>query len=169
MGRVKSLIRNCQVRGRANRDASRSLAGRARDARSSGELSKLPDVKERPCPLSNHTSIGAYSLGAVSCPLARARDRPSARLSQAAHPRQGGLREAGASFGLRLRLLADRRSVVLGHHSQTQTRRVDRGRSDGHSGGGSARSLRPDYRSGTLGRGRRLLHNEGPMRRREGR
>ena len=35
------------LRGHANRDTARSLAGQARDARSSGEFSKLPDVKER--------------------------------------------------------------------------------------------------------------------------
>ena len=46
-------------------------------------------------------------------------------------------------------------------------RRVDRGRSDGRLGVNSARSLRPSHRSRSLGRGRRLLHNEGPVWRRE--
>jgi len=42
-------------------------------------------------------------------------DEPSARVSPFPHPREGGLREAGASTGLRLRLPQDRRRRVPGH------------------------------------------------------
>jgi hypothetical protein len=80
------------------------------DAPSSGEFLTLPEhtrstSRARP-PAIHHRS----HLGAVSCPLARARDRPSPRLPQTAHPRQGGLREAGTQvlvFGCAYERIAD--------------------------------------------------------------
>jgi hypothetical protein len=78
------------------------------DAPSFGEFLTLPEQKEcLSCPPSNHTSIGAH-LRAVLCPLARAEDRSSARLSQAAYPRQSGLREVGRDPSFRMCLLEDR-------------------------------------------------------------
>ncbi len=80
--------------------------------------------------------------------LPRAKDRSSTWLSPASHPRQGGLREARAGFGVRLRLLEDRRRGVLGHHAAPPTRRVDREGDDGRLAGDGARSLRPAHRPG---------------------
>ena len=50
-------------------------------------------------------------------PPSRATHGPSARMPPLAHPREGGLREAGAGFGLRLRLPQDRRRILLGEHA----------------------------------------------------
>jgi hypothetical protein len=89
---------------------------RTRDARSSGEFSKLPDegayarARTRTLPHRAH-------LATVFGPAARKANDPPARVTPSPHPRQGGLREAGASFGVRLRLQEDRRRVLLGYHA----------------------------------------------------
>src|SRR5215217_7279000 len=60
--------------------AASLLERRARDARSSGELSKLSDVKElTPCPQSNLTSIGTHN-GTLPRFTARADEHSSALL-----------------------------------------------------------------------------------------
>src|SRR5215212_309102 len=64
-------------------------------------------------------------LPTVLCPASRKEGGPSSRVSPSPHPRASGLREAGASLGVRLRLLAHRRWVVLGHHAARPTRGVD--------------------------------------------
>src|ERR671921_2898581 len=51
-------------------------------------------------------------LATVLCPAAGEGDEPSAGVSPLPHPRQGGLREAGTSLGVRLRLREDRRRYV---------------------------------------------------------
>src|SRR3712207_6196489 len=76
------------------------------DAPSSGEFSTLPDEGRFPCPLSHHTS-SSPSLGTARGLAAQKSDEPSARVPPPSHPRQGGLREAGASSTLRLRLRED--------------------------------------------------------------
>src|SRR5829696_6564873 len=102
---------------------------RTRDARSSGELPSFPTkerTRARPATLPHRTD-----LATVFGPAARKEGGPSSRVSPSPHPRQGGLREAGASLGVRLRLLAHRRRVVLGHHASRPTRGVDRVGGDG--------------------------------------
>src|SRR5215218_2905013 len=59
-------------------------------------------------------------LRAISCPPARAKDEPSARMPPFAHRREGRLREAGAGPGVRLRLREDRRRILLGEHAASQ-------------------------------------------------
>src|SRR5215211_4760155 len=99
---------------------------RARDARSFGELSKLPESKE--CACARHLTIHHRAhLGAVLGPAARKGSGPSTRLPQAPHTRLRGFREAAPDAGLRMRLPEDRRRVVLGDYAAAQTRRVDRG------------------------------------------
>src|SRR5215203_5146753 len=59
-------------------------------------------------------------LGAVLGPPARAKDELSARMPPLAHPREGRLREAGPSPGVRMRLRKDRRRLLLGEHAASQ-------------------------------------------------
>src|SRR5215212_4172214 len=107
-------------------------------------------------------------LGTAGGPAARKGEEPSAGLPPSPHPRQGGLREAGAGLGLRLRLREDSRREMLGDHPAPQAGRVDPGRSGRRLAGDGARSLRPDGRSGALRVGRGLLHHQGALRRRKG-
>src|ERR671913_2636724 len=91
--------------------------------RSFGELLKLPEVKE--CLHARDATIHHRArLGAVRGPAARTRDGSPIRLPSSSHTRPGGLREAGSGPGLRLRLLADSRRGVFGHHPQAQARRM---------------------------------------------
>src|SRR5215217_2773894 len=74
---------------------------RTRDDRSSGELPSFPtkeDARAR-APTLPHRA----HLAPVRSPAARKRSEPSSRVPPPSHPRQGGLREAGASVGFRLR------------------------------------------------------------------
>src|SRR5215207_5272383 len=96
-------------------------------------------------------------LATVPCPFALQGDEPPPGLPSPPHTGSGGLREACPDPGVRLRLLADLRRGVLGHHPQTQTRRADRSRRNGRVGRDGARVLRPSRRPGTLGGGRGLL------------
>jgi hypothetical protein len=98
----------------------------------------------------------------------RTRRGSSARLSPHSYPRQGGLREVGASVGLRLRLPQDLRRGVLRHYLAPSARRVDRGRRHGRPRRDREGLLRPYRRSGALRGGGGLLHHEGPLRWREG-
>ncbi|CAA9409264.1 MAG: Putative transposase, partial [uncultured Rubrobacteraceae bacterium] len=106
-------------------------------------------------------------LARVPCPAARAQDRPPLGLPPAARPRQGGLREAGAGIGVRLRLREDRGRVLLGEHAAPQARRVDRAGVGGELATGGVEVLRPLHRPGVLGGGGGLLHHQGPLRRGE--
>jgi hypothetical protein len=119
-----------------------------------------------PCPRCHHTSLRAH-LGAVRRPVARQGSGPSARLPPSAHTRPSCLREVGRGPSVRLRLLADRRRGVFGHHHKAQARRVDGGRGDGRPGGDGALVLRPGHRPRAFRRVDRRVHTEIPPRRRE--
>src|SRR5918993_5419413 len=123
---------------------------RTRDARSSGELPSFP-MKERTRARPATIHHRAY-LATVCCPVARKGGGSSARLPPPPYSRPSGLREAGVSFGVRLRLPENRRRGVFGYHASGPAQRVDRDRGDGLFARNSARSLRPIHRPGTFPR-----------------
>src|SRR5215208_121392 len=83
-----------QFRACANRSAACLRGRRARNTRSSGELSKLPNVKV-PIRARHPTIHHRTDLGTVLRPVARAKDGPSAWLSPSSDTGQGSLPEAG--------------------------------------------------------------------------
>src|SRR5215207_167844 len=124
-----SALYSC-LRACADRDATPLNGKRTRDARSFGELPSFP-MKERTCARTPTIPHRAH-LATVLCPAARKEGGSSIRLSPPPHTRPGGLREARASVGVRLRLPQDRRRRVLGNHASPAARRVDRDRGDGY-------------------------------------
>src|SRR5215212_10247526 len=130
--RARNVGRQAHLRASANRGEVDPFAGRARDARSSGELLKLPNEGVYPHardPIVLHRA----HLGAVLRLAAGKRSEPSAWLPPLSRNRSSSLREVGSGVGVRLRLLEDRRRIVFGHYFTPSVRRVDCSGGDGHT------------------------------------
>src|SRR5215211_3634555 len=89
-GEFCELRPNGVLRASVNRDGGRMKNGHEL-LHYSGSSSRFPNRRSMPRARTRSLPHRAH-LGAVSCPPARAKDEPSARVSPLAHPREGRLR-----------------------------------------------------------------------------